>query len=104
LRRLGLVDCNSKAFTNIRLIEFLNIEYPEIKPFSLDLGVVRMERMFDMFEPFAFDNLELIGMFSVWLGGGRADKLKGSCVHVTWNVEALEKESDHLSRKDSFLH
>lgn len=104
LRRLGLVDCNSKVFTNIRLIELLNIEYPEIKPFSLDVGVVRMERMFDMFEPFAFDNLELIGMFSVWLGGGRADKLKGSCVHVTWNAEALEKESDHLSRKDSLLH
>jgi NAD(P)-dependent dehydrogenase (short-subunit alcohol dehydrogenase family) len=86
-----------------RLIEFLNTEYPDMKAFSLDVGSIRTERMFDMFEPFAFDNLELIGMFSVWLGGGRADKLKGTCVHVTWNVGELEKQSENLSRKDSLL-
>ena len=86
-----------------RLIEFLNTEYPEMKAFSLDVGSIRTERMFDMFEPLAFDNLELIGMFSVWLGGGRADKLKGTCVHVTWNVGELENRSENLSRKDSLL-
>lgn len=86
-----------------RLVEFLDTEYPEMKAFSLDVGSIRTERMFDMFEPFAFDNLELIGMFSVWLGGGRADKLKGTCVYITWNVEELEKESEDLSRKDSLL-
>jgi NAD(P)-dependent dehydrogenase (short-subunit alcohol dehydrogenase family) len=82
--------------TDRRLIEFLDTEYPEIKAFSLDPGILMTGRTCEMFKPFAFDNPELVGMFPVWLGGGRADKLKGSYVHATWDIEELERESEDI--------
>jgi len=102
----GLSSYGIEKQTDRRLIEFLNVEYPDMKAFSLDPGVVRTERTSDMFKPFAFDSPELVGMFSVWLGGGRADKLKGSYVHTTWDIEELEREADDIvgrgSLKDKF--
>jgi NAD(P)-dependent dehydrogenase (short-subunit alcohol dehydrogenase family) len=92
----GLSSYGVAKQTDRRLIEFLNVEYPEMKAFSLDPGVVMTERTTEIFKPFAFDSPELVGMFSVWLGGGRADTLHGSYLHATWDIEELEREADDI--------
>jgi NAD(P)-dependent dehydrogenase (short-subunit alcohol dehydrogenase family) len=70
-----------------RLIETLSAEYPRLKVFELNLGIVRKRTMFDMGKGFAYDSPKLAGMVSVWLGSGRVDRLAGSYVHVTWNIK-----------------
>ncbi|KAI4953457.1 hypothetical protein J4E91_002304 [Alternaria rosae] len=92
----GLSSYGIAKQTDRRLIEFLNTEYTDMKAFSLDPGVVMTDKTSDMFKPFAFDSPELVGMFSVWLGGGRADRLKGSYIHTTWDVEELETQADDI--------
>ncbi|KAH6852853.1 hypothetical protein BKA58DRAFT_60766 [Alternaria rosae] len=92
----GLSSYGIAKQTDRRLIEFLTTEYPDMKAFSLDPGVVRTNKTSDMFKPFAFDSPELVGMFSIWLGGGRADRLKGSYIHTTWDVEELETQADDI--------
>ncbi|KAJ4372030.1 hypothetical protein N0V83_003803 [Neocucurbitaria cava] len=88
----------SKA-ADIQFVEYLDVEYANLKAFSMDPGVVKDVAAMPAFIPFAHDTPELVGAFSIWLASGKADKLKGSYVHVTWNVEELEKHSDEIREK-----
>jgi len=72
-----------------RLIEFLVFEYPEMKAFSLDA-----RQALDTYKLFEAVDPDLLGLFSVWLGGGRADALKGSCIHPSWDIDELEISID----------
>jgi NAD(P)-dependent dehydrogenase (short-subunit alcohol dehydrogenase family) len=74
-----------------RLVEFLPVEYPQLKVFELDPGIVQIRTVFDMGKGFAYDSPELAGMVSVWLGSERADHLMKSYLHVTWDIEEMEK-------------
>jgi hypothetical protein len=49
-----------------------------------------------MFKLFVFNSPERVGMFSVWLGDERADKLKGSYVHITLDIEESETDSEDI--------
>jgi hypothetical protein len=49
---------------------------------------------------FAYDTPELIAAFSIWLGTSTvATKFKGGYMHVTWDVEELEKHADEIIEK-----
>ena len=83
----------------IQLVEFLDVEYPNLKSFSLDPGIVKDIAVMPAFVPFAYDTPELVGAFSIWLASGRADKIKGGYVYVTWDVEELERHGDEIKEK-----
>ncbi len=83
----------------IQIVEYLDAEYPTLKAFAMDPGVVKGVAAMPAFVPYAHDTTELIGLFSVWLASGKADKLKGGYVHTTWDVEELEQHGDEIKEK-----
>ncbi|KAF1842751.1 NAD(P)-binding protein [Cucurbitaria berberidis CBS 394.84] len=95
----GLSSYGMSKSADINLVEYLDIEYASLKAFSMDPGVVKGVAAMPAFVPYAFDTPELVGAFSIWLASGRADKVKGGYVHITWDVEELEKYGDEIKEK-----
>lgn len=83
----------------IKIVEFLDVEYPTLRAFSMDPGIVKGIAAMDAFIPFAFDTEELVGAFSIWLASEKAQKCKGGYLHVTWDVDELEKNGDQIAEK-----
>jgi hypothetical protein len=55
--------------------------------------------MFDTGRGFAYDSPELAAMMTVWLGSGRANALSGRYVHVTWDIEQMERCASVVGEK-----
>lgn len=83
----------------IRLTEFLDVEYPKLRCFSLDPGIVKGVASFATFVPFAVVEPELVGQFSVWLASDKAEGCRGGFVHVAWDVEELERNAEEIKEK-----
>jgi NADP-dependent 3-hydroxy acid dehydrogenase YdfG len=83
----------------IRLADFLHAEYPELKVFSMDPGIVKGVASLEDFVPFAVVEPDLVGAFSVWLGSGRGEGCRGGYVHVAWDVEELENSAEEIREK-----
>jgi NAD(P)-dependent dehydrogenase (short-subunit alcohol dehydrogenase family) len=83
----------------IRLAEFLDAEYPELKVFSMDPGIVKGVASLEAFVPFAVVEPEVVGAFSVWLASGKAEGCRGGYVHVAWDVVELEERGDEIKEK-----
>ena len=77
-------------------------EYPRLKAFSVDTGTLGMARVDKRAQKYTRDDAELVGVFCVWLGGGKADYLNGCCVDVTWGLDALERQGARYLGKDYF--
>lgn len=88
----------AKQATN-RLVEFVDAEYSELKAYALDPGIVKDVAMMPEFVPYALDTTDLVGAFLIWLASGRADALKGSFLHTTWDVEELEAHAEEIRDK-----
>jgi NAD(P)-dependent dehydrogenase (short-subunit alcohol dehydrogenase family) len=95
----GLSSYGMSKQAGIRLGEFLDVEYPSLRVFSMDPGIVKGIATMEAFLPFAVVEPELIGAFSVWLASGRADGCKGGYLHVAWDIEDLEKHADEIASK-----
>ncbi|KAF2731264.1 oxidoreductase-like protein, partial [Polyplosphaeria fusca] len=96
----GLSSYSISKLACIRMIEHLAIEYPQLRAFALDPGIVRDVAAVEAFMPFAFDTVELIAAMSIWLDSSEAAwKLRGGYVHCTWDVEELEKHADEIEEK-----
>ncbi|KAF2831608.1 NAD(P)-binding protein [Ophiobolus disseminans] len=83
----------------IRITEFLDVEYPKLRCFSMDPGIVKGLATMDAYKPFAVVEPELVGQFSVWLASGRAEGCRGGYLHVAWDVEELEAKADEIKEK-----
>jgi NAD(P)-dependent dehydrogenase (short-subunit alcohol dehydrogenase family) len=88
----------AKQATN-RLVEFLDVEYPELRAFALDPGIVKHVAIMPEFVPYALDTTDLVGAFSIWLASDKADALKDSFLHTTWDVEELEARAEEIRDK-----
>ena len=83
----------------ISLAQLLNVEYPDLRSFSFNPGLVKGIAQNPAFVPFAKDEPELIGAFLVWLSTPRADAVRGGYVSVNWDVEELEKHGAEIKEK-----
>lgn len=83
----------------IRIVEYLSSEYPELRAFSMNPGIVKDVVWRDAFKPFAQDSPALVGAFSVWLSTPGADCVKGGYVCVNWDVEELMKNEKEIKEK-----
>ncbi|KAF2252857.1 NAD(P)-binding protein [Trematosphaeria pertusa] len=95
----GISSYNMSKDACIRLVEFLDVEYPELRAFSLNPGIVKGIAKMEAYQPFALDTVELTGAFTVWLSSGRADKIRGGYVSVNWDVEELERHGEEIREK-----
>lgn len=83
----------------IRLVEYLDAEYPNLKAFSLDPGIVKGIATMQAFIPFARDTPELVGAMSIWLASDKAENVKGGYINVSWDVNELEKYGGEIREK-----
>lgn len=84
-----------------RLLDFLASEYPMMKAFSLDAGPIHARRTRIPYGHVEICNPELVGLFTAWLGGGRADLLRGNSLRTEWDIGELERNMRQVLERDT---
>lgn len=99
----GMSSYSISKLAQIKLGEYLDIEHPDLRVFSVHPGVVAAENgrgvVIDAFTPFAKDTAALTGGFTLWLDTPKADFLKGGYLHSNWDVDELEQHKDEIIKK-----
>jgi NAD(P)-dependent dehydrogenase (short-subunit alcohol dehydrogenase family) len=97
----GMSSYGSAKLASVRLAEFLDLEQPNLRVFSVHPGMVEAEAgrgtVVDHFTPFAKDKQALTAAFTMYLLGSEADFLKGGFVSVNWDVEEMEKHKEQIT-------
>ncbi|KAH7080703.1 hypothetical protein FB567DRAFT_531522 [Paraphoma chrysanthemicola] len=81
-----------------RYVEYLDVEYPTLKSFTVFPGIVVTDALDPFFEPFALDHPDQTGALALYLASQRADYLKGSLVSINWDVEEMEKHKEEIEK------
>ncbi|KAL2060304.1 hypothetical protein VTL71DRAFT_9699 [Oculimacula yallundae] len=82
-----------------RFTEFLDLEYPNLRAFTLLPGIVETGMTNDFFRPFAKDHVGLVGMLALWLVNDKADFLRGGLVSVNWDVREMQENMEEIVKK-----
>lgn len=95
----------SSVLAVIKLGEFLDLEQPGLRVFSVHPGIVVAEggrgAVVESLLPFTRDKPALAGGLAVYLAaaGDRADFLRGGYLHANWDVEELERHREEVVEK-----
>ncbi|PVH93937.1 NAD(P)-binding protein [Periconia macrospinosa] len=96
----GMSSYGPANLAAIRLGEFLDLEQPDIRVFSVHPGIVEAAgdrgMVVDNFTPFAKDKQALTAALTLYLMKPEADFLRGSYLSVNWDVEEMEKHKDEI--------
>ena len=79
--------------------EYLDVEYPRLRAFTLSPGITETGMTNEFFRPFAKDDVRMVGMMALWLMQERADFLKGGFVSVNWDVKEMEENRQEIAEK-----
>ncbi|KAF2145313.1 uncharacterized protein K452DRAFT_294972 [Aplosporella prunicola CBS 121167] len=103
-----LSNPNSSSYSpaklaQIKISELIGLEYPELRVFSVHLGIVEAENsrgtVIDMFTPFAKDKALATGGISLFLSTPKADHLTGLFLSVNWDIEEVIKHQEEILAK-----
>lgn len=87
----------------IKLLELIDIEQPNLRVFSVHPGVVAAENgrrvVLDDYKPFALDTAALTAGLTLWLETPKADFLKGGYIGSNWDVNELEQHKAEIQDK-----
>lgn len=93
---------------NTRLIEYLHVEYPSIRAFSLAPGLVNTRDMPAELRAMAIDTMELVGGNTLYLSTEKAEHIRGGWMNSHWDVEEMEDHAKEIKEKSllrtRFLH
>ncbi|KAF2464762.1 short chain dehydrogenase-like protein [Lindgomyces ingoldianus] len=81
-----------------RYMEYLNLEYPTLRVFSLMPGIVATEMAATSFLPYAKDDAEQTGALALYLSSPRADYLKGSMTSINWDIDEMEAHKGEIEK------
>ncbi|KAI3401096.1 hypothetical protein diail_241 [Diaporthe ilicicola] len=99
----GMSGYSASQLAKIKLGEFLDLEQPKLRVFSIHPGMVEAEKgrgmVVEPLLPFSKDKAGLTGALAVYLTTDRADFLKGGYIHANWDVEELEAHKDEIAEK-----
>ncbi|KAF2731761.1 short chain dehydrogenase-like protein [Polyplosphaeria fusca] len=79
-----------------RYIEYLTIEYPTLRAFTLFPGIVVTDLMDPNFEYYAKDKPEQTGALALYLASPRADYLNGSLISINWDIKEVEEHKKEI--------
>jgi len=83
----------------IRIAEYLTLEYPTMRAFALNPGMVKGTDTDADLTPFALDEQELVGGFTLWLASPKSEGVKGGWLNVNWDVDVLERNAERIVRE-----
>ncbi|CAI6334897.1 unnamed protein product [Periconia digitata] len=96
----GMSSYGSAKLAAIRLGEFLDLEQPNLRVFSVHPGIVEASSgrgmVIDHFTPFAKDKQALTAALTLYLLKPEADFLRGSFFSANWDVEEMEKHKEEI--------
>lgn len=96
----GMSSYGTAKLAAIRLGEFLDLEQPNLRVFSIHPGIVEAAdnrgMVIDHFTPFAKDKQALTAAITLYLLKPEADFLRGGFVSVNWDVAELEKHKSEI--------
>lgn len=99
----GMSGYSASQLATIKLGEFLDLEHPNLRVFSVHPGMVEAENgrgmVVDALLPFSKDKAGLTGALAVYLTTEKADFLRGGYIHANWDVEELEAHKDEIAEK-----
>ncbi|KAI0179545.1 NAD(P)-binding protein [Hypoxylon sp. FL1284] len=82
-----------------KFMEFVHIENPSIRSFTLLPGVLKTDMTAEEYLPFAKDNPMLAGGMSLFLTTPRADWMRGCIMSVNWDIEEMEAHKEEIQRE-----
>ena len=86
-------------FAANRYMEYVELDYPTLRAFTLLPGVVKTDMLYDDYDVYAQDEPELTGALALYLAQDRADFLKGSLTSVNWDVQEMEARKEDVVKK-----
>jgi NAD(P)-dependent dehydrogenase (short-subunit alcohol dehydrogenase family) len=99
----GKSGYSTSKLAAIKLGEYLDVEQPELRVFSVHPGIVAAENgrgsVLEDLLPFSKDTPALTGGLTLYLGTPDADFLKGGYIHANWDVSELEQHKDEILEK-----
>ncbi|KAF2001536.1 NAD(P)-binding protein [Amniculicola lignicola CBS 123094] len=95
----GLSSYGIAKLAAVRLMEFLELEYPTIRGFSVAPGTVLTDNLATYLHRFALDTMELAGGWTTYLASEQGDYLKGDWVSVNWDAVEMEEHKEEIVGK-----
>ncbi|KAF9732656.1 hypothetical protein PMIN02_003283 [Paraphaeosphaeria minitans] len=99
----GLSSLSTSQLAATKLGKHLDLELSNVRVFSVHPGIVEAKSgrgaVVDAMTPFAKDQPELTGAFTLYLLKPEADVLRGGYASVNWDVEEIEKHGDEIKEK-----
>ncbi|KAF2496875.1 NAD(P)-binding protein [Lophium mytilinum] len=96
----GMSAYSTATLAAIKLGEYLDVEHPNLRVFSVHPGIVAAEggrgAVADHFTPFAKDKPALTGGLTLYLQTPAAEHLKGGFVSANWDVTEMEKHKEEI--------
>ncbi|KAJ4352217.1 uncharacterized protein N0V89_007564 [Didymosphaeria variabile] len=96
----GLSSLTTSQLAATKLGEHLDLELSNLRVFSIHPGIVEAKAgrgaVVDAMTPFAKDQPELTGAFTLYLLKPEADVLRGGYVSVNWDVEEIRKHAEEI--------
>lgn len=99
----GMSGYSTSVLAVIKLGEFLDLELPDLRVFSVHPGIVEAANgrgwVDESLLPFSKDKAALAGGLAVYLTHDRADFLRGGYIHANWDVEEMERHKEEIVQK-----
>ncbi|KAI1394295.1 NAD(P)-binding protein [Hypoxylon trugodes] len=89
----------SSKLAQTKVMEFIHVENPGIRTFTLLPGLLKTSMTAKQYLPFAQDNPMLSGGMSLFLCTPRADWMKGCVMSVNWDIEEMELHKEEIQRE-----
>ncbi|KAI0811399.1 NAD(P)-binding protein [Xylaria sp. FL0064] len=98
----------SSKLAQIKFMEFIHIEHPGVRVFTLLPGLLKTQMTAKDYLPFARDDPSLSGDMSLLLCTQRAEWLRVGVMSVNWDLKEMEEHKEEILRegrhKLSFLN
>lgn len=96
----GLSSLTTSQLAATKLGEHLDLELANLRVFSIHPGIVEAKdnrgTVIDAMTPFAKDQPELTGAFTLYLLRPEADVLRGGYSSVSWDVDEIQQHADEI--------
>ncbi|KAI0267634.1 NAD-P-binding protein [Gloeopeniophorella convolvens] len=93
IRFPGSSDYSISKFAVNRLVEYIVLEYPQVKAFSLHPGVIETQIFAESKVDFPTpDSLQLPACTMLYLASGKADWLSGRYIAAEWDLGEVERD------------
>ncbi|KAF2194086.1 NAD(P)-binding protein [Zopfia rhizophila CBS 207.26] len=89
----------SSKLAQTKLMEFLHIEHPNIRAFTLLPGLLNTAMTAEAYLPYARDDPMLAGGLSLFLCTPRAEWMRSCVMSVNWDIEEMEAHKEEIQRE-----